>query len=146
MQVRPAIAGTATVYTDALADATLEELLEAAADDCWPNNQCDAAWALLRNWAIQRETLAVDVAENAAWERTMHELAAQGLPYTDWVAARGEVLKDRLRARKLAQANLRYKYGYRGKRRWGLKAKAVRDLYRATGISSKPAVEARSAV
>lgn len=146
MQVRPAIAGTATVYTDALADATLEELLEAAADDCWPNNQCDAAWALLRNWAIQRETLAVDVAENAAWERRMHELAAQGLPYTDWVAARGEVLKDRLRARKLAQASLRYKYGYRGKRRWGLKAKAVRDLYRATGISSKPAVEARSAV
>ena len=146
MQVRPAIAGTATVYTDALADATLEELLEAAADDCWPNNECDAAWALLRNWAIQTETLAVDVAENAAWERAMRELAAQGLPYTDWVAARGEVLKDRLRARKLAQASLRYKYGYRGKRRWGLKAKAVRDLYRATGISSKPAVEARSAV
>ena len=146
MQVRPAIAGTATVYTDALADATLEELLEAAADDCWPNNQCDAAWALLRNWAIQRETLAADVAENAAWERRMRELAAQGLSYTDWVAARGEALKERLRARKLAQANLRYKYGYRGKRRWGLKAKAVRDLYRATGISSKPAVEARSAV
>ena len=146
MQVRPVIAGTATVYTDALADATLEELLEAAADDCWPNNECDAAWALLRNWAIQTETLAVDVAENAAWERAMRELAAQGLPYTDWVAARGEVLKDRLRARKLAQASLRYKYGYRGKRRWGLKAKAVRDLYRATGISSKPAVEARSAV
>lgn len=146
MQVRPVIAGTATVYTDALADATLEELLQAAADDCWPNNECDAAWALLRNWAIQTETLAVDVAENAAWERTMRELAAQGLPYTDWVAARGEAINDRLRARKLAQASLRYKYGYRGKRRWGLKAKAVRDLYRATGISSKPAVEARSAV
>ena len=146
MQVRPVIAGTATVYTDALADATLEELLEAAADDCWPNNECDAAWALLRNWAIQTETLAVDVAENAAWERAMRELAAQGLPYTDGVAARGEALNDRLRARKLAQASLRYKYGYRGKRRWGLKAKAVRDLYRATGISSKPAVEARSAV
>lgn len=146
MQVRPVIAGTATVYTDALADATLDELLQAAVDDCWPNNECDAAWALLRNWAIQTETLAVDVAENAAWERAMRELAAQGLPYTDWVAARGEALNDRLRARKLAQASLRYKYGYRGKRRWGLKAKAVRDLYRATGISSKPAVEARSAV
>ena len=146
MQVRPAIAGTATVYTDALADATLEDLMEAAADDCWPNNECDAAWALLRNWAIQRETLAVDVAENAAWERRMHELAAQGLPYTDWVAARGEALKERLRARKLAQANLRYKYGYRGKRRWGLKAKAVRDLYTETMLRPRLApAEATSA-
>lgn len=145
MQVRPAIAGTATVYTDALADATLEELLEAAADDCWPNNQCDAAWALLRNWAIQTESLAVDVAENAAWERTMRELAAQGLPYTDWVAARGEALRDRLRARKLAQANLRYKYGYRGNRRWGLKAKAVRDLYRKAVLRPSSAAAAAPA-
>lgn len=145
MQIRPAFAGTATVYTDQLAGATLEELLEAAADDCWPNNECDAAWALLRNWAIQTETLAVDVAENAAWERAMRELAAQGLPYTDWVAARGEALNDRLRARKLAQANLRYKYGYRGKRRWGLKAKAVRDLYREAVLRPSSATAATPA-
>lgn len=129
MSVRPAIAGTATVYTHALAGATLEELLEAAADDCWPNNQCEAEWVMLRNWAIQTESLMVDEAENAAWVERMRDLAARGLPYTEWIEERGVAIKERTRARKLAQANLRYKYGYRGRRRWGLLRKAVRDCH-----------------
>ena len=130
MSLRPAIAGDRTVYTSELAGATLDELLDAAEDDCWPNNQCEAEWVLLRNWAIQTETLMVDEAENLEWETRMRELAQQGLPYKEWVEVRGVALKDRTRARKLAQANLRYKYGYRGERRWGLLRKAVRDFYR----------------
>lgn len=130
MSYRPAIAGTATVYTSELRGSSLDELLEAAEDDCWPNSQCDAEWALLRNWAIQIETLMIDVAEIREWEQRMRELAQRRLPYVDWIEARGEALKDRTRVRKLAQANLRYKYGYRGRRRWGLLRRAVRDLYR----------------
>lgn len=129
MFLRPAIAGTRTVYTDQLAGATLDELLEAADDDCWPNNQCAAEWALLRNWAIQIETLAVDLAENAAWEAQMRELAKQGLSYAEWVSVRGEALKTRVRARKLAQARLRDRYGFKRRRRWGLIARDVREFY-----------------
>lgn len=113
-----------------MAGATLDELLEAADDDYWPNNECDAEWSLLRNWAIQTESLMVDEAENLEWEASMRELAKKDLPYKEWIEAHGEALKDRTRARKLAQANLRYKYGYRGKRRWGLLRIAVRDFYR----------------
>ncbi|MCE7483082.1 hypothetical protein AB0301_08740 [Microbacterium profundi] len=58
----------------------------------------------------------------------MRALMGRNLPYADWTSARLEALAERTRARKLAQANLRYKYGYRGKRRWGLLRKAVRDF------------------
>ena len=37
-----------------------------------------------------------------------------------WIEARGEARKERTWARKLAQANLRYQYRYRGKRQWRL--------------------------
>lgn len=120
----------ATVYTGQLAGSTLIELLDAAEGDRWPNSQCAEEWVLLRNWAMQTETLMVDEEENLAWERSMRELAHKDLPYPEWIEARGEALKARTRARKLAQANLRYKYGYRGARRWGLMRNAVRDLYR----------------
>lgn len=136
MYVRPANAGTSTVYTYQLAGSVLDELLEAAEDDCWPNNECETEWALLRNWAIQTEALMVDEAENLAWETSMRVLASQDLPYAEWVEARGEALKARVRARKLAQANLRYKYGFRGSRRGGLMRRAVQDQYqRWAGVS-----------
>lgn len=80
MLVRPAFAGTATVYTDQLASATLDELLEAADEDRWPGSRCEAEWALLRNWAIQTESLMVDEAENLAWQERTRELAKQELP------------------------------------------------------------------
>lgn len=137
MHSRPAAAGNRTVYTDQLAGSTLDELLEAADDDCWPNNDCEAEWVLLRNWAIQAETLMVDEAENLEWEAAMRELAARNLPYPEWIEARGEALKARVRARKLAQANLRYKYGYRGRRRWGLLRNAVRDTYERWSIGDR---------
>ncbi|WP_157535561.1 MULTISPECIES: hypothetical protein [unclassified Microbacterium] len=72
----------------------------------------------------------IDEAENLAWEQAMRELAGRDLAYPEWIEARGEALKARTRARKLAQANLRYKYGYRGHRRWGLLRTAVREQYR----------------
>lgn len=118
-----------TSYTDHLAGATLDELLDAAEDDCWPNNEFDAEWALLRNWAMQFESLMADEAENQAWEARMRELTRRDLPYKEWIEARSEALKDRARNRKLVQANLRYKYGYRGSRRWGLMRTAVREFY-----------------
>ncbi|WP_404475144.1 hypothetical protein [Microbacterium aerolatum] len=125
-----------TIYTYDLQGSTLEELLDSAQDDVWPNNQCDPEWVLLRNWAIQTESMMLDEGENLEWERRMRELTSQALPYLEWIEARGEALKERTRARKLAQANLRYKYGYRGRRRWGLLRRAVRDLYREWGGAS----------
>lgn len=131
MSPSPATVRKVTVYTDRLAGATFIEMLDAAEEDRWPNSQCADEWVLLRNWAMQTETLMFDEAENLAWEQGMRELAHKDLPYPEWIEARGEALKARTRARKLPQANLRYKYGYRGARRWGLMRDAVRDLYRA---------------
>lgn len=127
---RPSAAGSATVYTHELAGATLDELLEAADEDCWPNSQCEAEWALLRNWAIQTETLMVDEAEDLAWEESMRELAHRGLPYAEWVEARLAALKARTRARKLGQTRLRYAYGYKQPRPHRLVRREVRSLYR----------------
>lgn len=45
----------------------------------------------------------VDEAENLAWEDRMRELIKLDLPYDEWIAARGEALKDWTRARKLAR-------------------------------------------
>ena len=128
----PVIPPGTVVYTYQLAGATLPELLEAGEDNWWPNNECGAEWELLRNWAIQTRALLIDREESQAWERTMLELAQRDLPYAEWVAERTLALKARLRARKLAQANLRYALGFRGRRRWGLIAREVREIYRAT--------------
>lgn len=118
-----------TVYTHQLAGATLAQLLEAASEDVWPNQQCEAEWVMLRNWAIQTESATIDEAENREWEQRMRDLTDRNLPYEEWVAERLRALEERTRARKLAQSNLRYKYGYRGSRRWGLLRRAVRALY-----------------
>ena len=138
MNRRPVIPPGVTVYTDQLAGSTLAELLEAGARNTWPNNECDQEWALLRNWAIQAKALLIDREESLAWEQSMLELARRDLPYTEWVAERTEALKTRLRARKLAQANLRYALGYRGHRRWGLIAREVRAIHRATMGAPSP--------
>lgn len=118
-----------TVYTDQLAGATLIELLDAADEDRWPNSQCAEEWVLLRNWAMQTETLMFDEAEDLEWEAAMRDLSARDLPYPDWIAARSVALKVRVRNRKLAQARLRDRYGFKRPRRWGLVAKDVRRLY-----------------
>lgn len=119
-----------TVYTYRLAGASLDEILEEAERDVWPNSQCQAEWDLLRNWAIQTESLMLDEAENVAWEASMRGLAGRELPYVEWVAARQAALRDRTRARKLAQTRLRYAYGFKQPRRWKLVAKSVRGFYR----------------
>jgi hypothetical protein len=120
----------ATVYTHQLAGASLEQLLEAADRDWWPNSQCEVEWMLLRNWAIQTESLMLDEAEDIAWEAAMRDLNGRELPYDEWVTERLNALGERLRARKLAQARTRDRYGYKRPRRWKLIARDVRRHYR----------------
>jgi hypothetical protein len=79
----------------------------------WPPVSDTDGWAELANVAMQLETLQADLAESAAWEETMQELVTRRLPYLAFVAARQEALSARLRRRKLAQTNLRYKYGFK---------------------------------
>lgn len=117
------------VFTDGLADADLPGLLRAAEINCWPSNTCAEAWSKLRNWAIQTESFMLDRAENAAWEQQMRDLALEGLPYEAWIERRMEALRDRTRARKLAQGRIRDRYGYKRERRWRLVARDVRRLH-----------------
>ena len=119
----------ATVYSNQLAGMSLEQLLVEARRDWWPNKQCEAEWLLLRNWAIQTESLMLDQAESLAWERRMRELLKRELPYEDWVGERQVALTERARARKPAQTRLRDKYGFKRPRRWGLVVADVRRFY-----------------
>lgn len=128
LELPPIPAGT-TVFTHELAGADLGKLLEAAAENVWPNSQCVAEWVLLRNWAIQTESLMLDEAENLEWVASMRELAQRELPYAQWVELRLAALDKRTRARKLAQGRLRDKYGYKRHRRWGLVARDVRRFH-----------------
>lgn len=100
-------------FTDRLAGSSLDELLEKAETNWWPSGSLEREWELLRTWAFQTECLMIDEAENLAWEEQMRALLHQNLPYIDFVASRMEALARRLRARKLAQTNLRYRYGFK---------------------------------
>ncbi|TFC20060.1 hypothetical protein E3O19_01430 [Cryobacterium algoritolerans] len=60
---------------------------------------------------MQLETLGADRAENDAWLTTIHALVAEHLDYVTFTERRMAALKARIRGRKLAQTNLRYKYG-----------------------------------
>lgn len=77
----------------------------------WPGPHDVDAWSVLANQAMQQETLDVDQAENDAWLATMRALLAEHLDYTTFTERRLAALKERIRGRKLAQTNLRYKYG-----------------------------------
>ena len=81
----------------------------------WPAPHDADRWAVLANRAMQDETLHVDQAENDAWLVTMHALIAEKLDYLAFTERRLAALKDRIRGRKLAQTNLRYKYGLKGR-------------------------------
>lgn len=91
----------------------IDRLLDDAERHRWPTSTDAEAWAVLANWAFQTECLQTDEAENLAWEQAMRELLRRELPYEQFVAARMDELDTRLRARKLAQSSLRYKYGFR---------------------------------
>lgn len=121
--------GPGVAFTDRLRDAPLEELLAAARSNLWPDGRSAQAWSLLRNWAAQTETLMVDVAEDAAWEHDMSQLRALGLSYEEWTERRLAALRERQRARKLAQARVRDRYGFKRPRRWVLIARDVRELH-----------------
>lgn len=91
----------------------IDRLLDDAERHRWPTSTDAASWAVLANWAFQTECLQVDEAENLAWEQAMRELLRRELPYEQFVSERMAALKVRLRARKLAQARLRYRYGFK---------------------------------
>jgi hypothetical protein len=82
----------------------------------WPARDDLDGWRALGNRILQAETLATDLAENAAWDATMRSLVAEGLDYDTFTARRLELLSERLRARKLAQTNLRYRWGFKDRR------------------------------
>lgn len=126
--MRPNIAPGTTCFTDRLAGATLDELLEKAEDNWWPAYSLEREWDLLRTWAFQTECLMTDEAENVAWEAQMRELLHRNLTYEPFVEARMEALGARLRARKLAQTNLRYRYGFKP-RKTALVQRDVRRFY-----------------
>lgn len=91
----------------------LDRLLEDAERHRWPSTTDDEAWLVLATWAFQTECLQTDEAENMAWEQSMRALMRRELPYPEFVEERMALLADRLRARKLAQTRLRYKYGFK---------------------------------
>ncbi|WP_448808355.1 hypothetical protein [Agromyces bauzanensis] len=107
----------------------LDRLLDDAERGRWPASDDADAWLALANWAFQTECLMADEAENLAWETEMRELLGRDLPYPEFVEQRMAALRYRLRARKLAQSNLRYKYGFRGTRRHRLIRTAVSLFY-----------------
>ena len=103
-------------FTDRLAGSSLDALLEKAETNWWPSASLEREWELLRTWAFQTECLMIDEAENLEWEAQMRALLQQNLPYLEFVAARMEALDARLSSRKLAQTNLRYRYGFKPKK------------------------------
>lgn len=112
----------------------LDRLLDDAERHRWPANGDDEAWLLIATWAFQTESLQIDEAENLAWERQMRELLRRELPYREFVEERMRLLGERLRARKLAQSNLRYKYGFReisSSRRLDLVRRDVRRFFKS---------------
>lgn len=107
----------------------LISLLEAAGRGQWPADSDDAAWELLRNWCFQEECRLADEAEAEGWAAGMRALQHQFLPHDEYVEQRGELLRERVRARKLAQSRLRWRYGYKAGRRAGLVRRDVRRFY-----------------
>ncbi|MET0887995.1 MAG: hypothetical protein ABWX92_16275 [Mycetocola sp.] len=81
----------------------------------WPANTDTETWALLANQALQLETYGTDLAESAAWSATMKALLAEHLDYEAFTERRLDALRDRVRRGKLAQTNLRYKYGFKSR-------------------------------
>jgi hypothetical protein len=108
------------------------------ASRAWPLSSDTAGWQELANIALQLESQLVDEAESAAWSETIADLVSRRLPYAEYVDERQQLLKARLRARKLAQTNLRYKYGFKPgdrPRRPGLIRSDIRRFLRAREIN-----------
>lgn len=107
-------------------------LLTAADRGQWPANSDDAAWEILRNWCFQEECRLADEAEADGWAAGTRALQHQFFPHDEYVQVRGELLRERVRARKLLQSRLRWRYGYKAGRPAGLVRRDVRLFYAAT--------------
>jgi hypothetical protein len=102
-----------------------------ATELAWPELDDVAGWGTLADAAFQLETLKADLEESQAWERTMRELVKRQLTYEAFTEARHEALSARMRRRKLDQANLRYRFGFRQGRR-PRRPRLVRDAVKET--------------
>lgn len=109
----------------------LGELLSAAELGQWPLRDDDGAWEVLRNWCFQEECRLADEAEANQWAAATQALQQQFLPHGEFVELRGELLRERVRARKLLQSRLRWRYGYKAGRRPALVRRDVRHFYAA---------------
>lgn len=109
----------------------LTRLLEAARRGLWPANSDDAAWELLRNWCFQEECRLADEVEAESWDAAMRALQHRLLPHAQFVEERGDLLRARVRARKLLQSRLRWRYGYKTGRHASLIRRDVRHLHAA---------------
>ncbi|MFF7684125.1 hypothetical protein ACFZA2_15360 [Microbacterium sp. NPDC007973] len=112
-------------------------LLAAADRGQWPANSDDAAWEILRNWCFQEECRLADEAEADGWAAGTRALQHQFLPHGEYVKLRGELLRERVRARKLLQSRLRWRYGYKVGRRAGLIRRDVRLFCAARAVDNK---------
>lgn len=112
----------------------LSELLSAADRGQWPLGDEADAWEMLRNWCFQEECRLADEAEAETWGAATRALQRKFLPHDQFVAIRGEMLRERVRVRKLAQSRIRWKYGWKTGRRAGLIRRDVRAFY----ASSRP--------
>ena len=107
----------------------LSDLLAAAERGQWPPSDDVDAWEMLRNWCFQEECWLADEAEAEEWGAATRALQRQFLPHGKFVELRGDLLRERVRARKLLQSRLRWRYGYKAGRRPGLVRRDVRRFY-----------------
>lgn len=104
----------------------LDRLLDAADRGQWPARDDAHGWELLRNWCFQEECRIADETEADEWIAAVRALQHRLLPHSEFVAVRGAMLRERVRARKLLQSRLRWRYGYKAGRRAGLVRHDVR--------------------
>lgn len=109
----------------------LDRVLDAIDRGRWPVNDDAHAWEILRNWCFQEECRLADEIEADSWGSAMRALQHQFLPHTQFVSERGNLLRARVRARKLLQSRLRWRYGYKSGRRPGLVRRDVRQFHAA---------------
>ena len=111
------------------ADPDVDVLLDDADRGRWPANDDAAAWTSLRNWCFQEECRLADENEASEWLAAIGAVQSRHLPHDQFVDTRGEMLRERIRARKLVQSRLRWKYGWKTGRRAGLIRRDVRAFY-----------------
>lgn len=109
----------------------LDRILDAIDRGQWPVDDDIHAWEMLRNWCFQEECRLADEIEAESWDAAMRALQHRFLPHSQFVSERGDLLRARVRSRKLLQSRLRWRYGYKAGRRPGLIRRDVQQFHAA---------------